>query len=107
MQACDGALGGNSTCSTERRSSLGLCPGTALLCLVGSPAFAQVTDPQSSTQPAATSTGAATPDEDADASADQQGDDNNVLVTGSRIRQDPNNSALPLQIITNQEVQRN
>ena len=26
---------------------------------------------------------------------------------GSRIRQDPNNSALPLQIITNQEIQRN
>lgn len=30
-----------------------------------------------------------------------------VLVTGSRIKQDPNNSALPLQIITTQELQRN
>lgn len=30
-----------------------------------------------------------------------------ILVTGSRIRQDPNNSALPLQIISNAEVERN
>ncbi|HYD12898.1 MAG TPA: TonB-dependent receptor [Allosphingosinicella sp.] len=28
-------------------------------------------------------------------------------MTGSRLRQDPNNSALPLQIITNQEITRN
>ncbi len=29
-----------------------------------------------------------------------------VVVTGSRIKQDPNNSALPLQIITNQDLSR-
>ncbi|AJP74582.1 hypothetical protein TS85_16485 [Sphingomonas hengshuiensis] len=31
---------------------------------------------------------------------------NEILVTGSRIRQDPNNSALPLQIITNKDIER-
>jgi iron complex outermembrane receptor protein len=36
-----------------------------------------------------------------------EGNSNEVFVTGSRLRQDPNNSALPLQIITNQEIQRN
>ena len=41
----------------------------------------------------------------ADAGTETNG--NNVLVTGSRIRQDPNNSALPLQIINTQEIQRN
>jgi iron complex outermembrane recepter protein len=30
-----------------------------------------------------------------------------VIVTGSRIRRDPNDSALPLQIITTQEIERN
>ena len=80
-----------------------LVSGTALAALsiaTASPAFAQTTQP-GDTQPAATPTGAETP---------AQGDDNGgnqVFVTGSRIRQDPNNSALPLQIITNQEIQRN
>ena len=30
-----------------------------------------------------------------------------IWLRSSRLRQDPNNSALPLQIITNQEIQRN
>jgi iron complex outermembrane receptor protein len=30
-----------------------------------------------------------------------------ILVTGSRIRQDPNNSALPLQVVTTEELSRN
>jgi iron complex outermembrane receptor protein len=72
----------------------------ALACALAAPASAQVTDPDSATLPAATATGAQTP-------APEEGEDTNILVTGSRIRQDPNNSALPLQIITNQELQRN
>lgn len=30
-----------------------------------------------------------------------------IIVTGSRIKQDPNNSALPLQVIGSEEIQRN
>ena len=83
-----------------------LFSGTAFAALaVPGVAFAQVPNPETTTQPAATPTGAETPDEGADASpAGRQGD---ILVTGSRIRQNPNNSALPLQIITNVEVERN
>ena len=33
--------------------------------------------------------------------------DNTMVVTGSRLRQDPNNSALPLQVIRNEEISRN
>ncbi len=33
--------------------------------------------------------------------------DNTMVVTGSRLRVDPNNSALPLQVIRNEEIQRN
>jgi len=77
----------------------------ALLCAGAAPASAQVTDPESTTPPAATPTGAATPDTEADGTeADEQGA---ILVTGSRIRQNPNNSALPLQIVTTQEIERN
>jgi len=80
-----------------------LVSGTAFIALTigaAQPAFAQGTDAQE-TQPATTPTGAAAP------SQDQEGEGNNVFVTGSRLRQDPNNSALPLQIITNQEITRN
>jgi len=73
-------------------------------------AFAQVNDPERTTQPANTPTGAETPDESAeltDASEDGAGQDEAILVTGSRIRRDPNDSALPLQIITTQEIERN
>lgn len=65
---------------------------------------------QSTTQEAATSTGAETPDTGASIAgdrADEKGGNRDILVTGSRIRQDPNDSALPLQIITTQELQRN
>lgn len=77
----------------------------ALACISASPAFAQSTDPET-TPEAATATGAATPVQGVEPTADED-DDADILVTGSRIRQDPNNSALPLQIITNQEMQRN
>lgn len=76
-----------------------LVSGTALAVMsiaTASPAFAQ-----GSTQPGTTATGAETP------AQPEEGGGNQVFVTGSRIRQDPNNSALPLQIITNQEIQRN
>lgn len=35
------------------------------------------------------------------------GKDNAIIVTGSRIKQDPTKSALPLQIITNADIQQN
>ncbi|CAN5226144.1 TonB-dependent receptor [soil metagenome] len=59
-------------------------------------AAAQTTD-------AATPTGAVlAPDPEKPASEDRD-----ILVTGSRIRQDPNDSALPLQIVTTQDMERN
>jgi iron complex outermembrane receptor protein len=64
----------------------------ALACAFAAPASAQVTEPDTATLPEAIA---------------PEGEETNILVTGSRIRQDPNNSALPLQIITNVEIQRN
>jgi iron complex outermembrane receptor protein len=78
----------------------------ALTCALPGVASAQVPEDEETTEPAATPTGAETPDEGADlTSADEEEDE--ILVTGSRIKQDPNNSALPLQIVTVQELQRN
>src|SRR3982751_863737 len=80
-----------------------LISGTALVALAAllpCAASAQVSTDQS-TPEASTPTGAATP---APARGDESGE---VIVTGSRIKQDPNNSALPLQIITTQEIERN
>jgi len=88
-----------------------LVSGTAVaaLCAVPGAAFAQGTpDPDSTTQPAATPTGAETPETGSDTtSTSTQGEGANIVITGSRIKQNPNNSALPLQIITNEEVSRN
>jgi iron complex outermembrane receptor protein len=88
-----------------------LVSGTAVaaLCAMPGAAFAQSTpDPDSTTQPAATPTGAETPETGADVtSTSTQSEGANITITGSRIKQNPNNSALPLQIITNEEVQRN
>ena len=86
-----------------------LVGGSALatIALVGTgTAWAQVADAGQATPPAPTITGAAKPAKGAglDNGQDNSGD---ILVTGSRIKQDPNNSALPLQIITTQEIQRN
>ena len=84
--------------------------GTAALALLAAPAGAQVVQ-EGTTPPANTPTGAATPTEGADLSNDADENDagatREVTVTGSRLRQDPNNSALPLQIITTQELTRN
>ena len=69
----------------------------AALCALAAPflASAQTIPDANSTQEAATPTGAASPA------------GGEVVITGSRIRQNPNNSALPLQVITTQEIQRN
>lgn len=84
-----------------------LVSGTALAALVCAfPAVAQTTT-QDTTPPAATPTGAATPTQGADLIGDAPDDDKEILVTGSRIKQDPNNSALPLQVVTTQELARN
>jgi iron complex outermembrane receptor protein len=91
-----------------------LISGTAMIalaCLSPFAAAAQVTTDQS-TPAAPTPTGAATPTEGAGLSSgnratSRDADQGEVVITGSRIKQNPNNSALPLQIITTQEIERN
>jgi iron complex outermembrane receptor protein len=83
-----------------------LITGTALAAAISwaSVAAAQVAQ-QGTTPPATTPTGAATPIADADEGA-TEAPSRDVIVTGSRLRQDPNNSALPLQIITTADLSR-
>ena len=83
-----------------------LLSGAAATALTWQPAAAQNPPTGGQTTPeAATPTGAATPvTSAAESDAPTSGD---ILVTGSRIRQNPNNSALPLQIVTTQELTRN
>ncbi|MFL6863055.1 MAG: TonB-dependent receptor plug domain-containing protein, partial [Allosphingosinicella sp.] len=94
------------------RLRLILVSGTMLTALAG-PALAQGTPaPSDTTRPAATPTGAETPTTGAtltsgNATSGSGAADNEILVTGSRIKQNPNNSALPLQIVTHEELQRN
>ncbi|MBX3560898.1 MAG: TonB-dependent receptor [Sphingomonas sp.] len=73
-----------------------LCSGTALA------AFASAWAAPAAAQPPATQD-TITPQSEASSSDN----DDTILITGSRLRQDPNNSALPIQIITTQEIQRN
>jgi len=74
-------------CSTQLKFML--ASGTALAALMlPIAAFAQATLPSDKPASAAAPT------------------DPDVVVTGSRIKQNPNNSALPLQIITNQDLSR-
>ena len=93
----------------SRSFKLVLISGTALAVIssgIAIPAFAQST--QETTPQATTPTTAATPDEGAELTSSQ--DDSagqDIIVTGSRIRRDPNDSALPLQVVTTQELQRN
>ncbi|RYD64356.1 MAG: TonB-dependent receptor, partial [Sphingomonadales bacterium] len=94
------AIRGNKMATSLK---LFLATGTAFAALAAMPAAAQVAT-GGATQEAATPTGAV-PQTDAEQSGETRG--NEILVTGSRIRQDPNNSALPLQIITNAEISRN
>ena len=84
----------------------------ALACALAAPASAQTPpaepEEEQTTEPAVTPTGAQTPDSDAEGtSADAGEEEGAILVTGSRIRRDPNDSALPLQIITTREIERN
>ncbi len=79
----------------------------AVACALPSAALAQVTDPEGTTRPANTPTGAETPDQGADVTDTSEDEGQSIVVTGSRIRRDPNDSALPLQIITTQEIERN
>ena len=84
-----------------------LFSGSALAALMSAtPAFAQVVDPETTTQPANTPTGAETPDQGAEATGTKPDAGGEIIVTGSRIKRDPNNSPLPLQIITTQELSR-
>ncbi|HEX8583656.1 MAG TPA: TonB-dependent receptor [Allosphingosinicella sp.] len=87
-----------------------LVSGTAFAALtlgLAAPAAAQTTTlPESeNTEEANTPTGAETPVSDANATS-RENVDEAIIVTGSRIRQNPNNSALPLQIITTDELSR-
>lgn len=79
-----------------------LACGCALAAIVAAPqaAFAQ----EETVQPGATPTGATIVDSSAEGKAAA---DHSIVVTGSRIKQDPNNSALPLQIVTMQEINQN
>lgn len=85
-----------------------LACGTALAALAcAAPAFAQVVEGEETTSEAATPTGATLPVSDANQTDALPQEGAGIIVTGSRIRQDPNNSALPLQIVTTEEIQRN
>jgi iron complex outermembrane recepter protein len=88
-----------------------LLAGAAMVTVLPGAVAAQVSQEQTTPQ-GTTPTGAASPESGAglqanDATVGQQSDTSReVLVTGSRIKQDPNNSALPLQIITTQDLSR-
>jgi iron complex outermembrane receptor protein len=90
-----------------------LACGTALtaLCAAGGALAQTIPASQDTTRPAATPTGAETPKTgDTLISGDRRtgsgGSDEEILITGSRIKQNPNNSALPLTIITTRDLQR-
>lgn len=87
-----------------RAALLSMGSVAAIALAIASPASAQSTT-GNTTEPAATPTGATTPVAPANTSSGNDGS-SEVVVTGSRIRRDPNNSPLPLQIITNQELVR-
>ena len=81
--------------------------GVACVALMPAASWARTTAQDQATPPASTPTGAATPQAGADlGDVDPVATSRDVLVTGSRIKQDPNNSALPLQIITTAELNR-
>ncbi len=88
-----------------RAAMLSMGSAMAMTLMLAAPAAAQSTT-GNTTEPAATPTGAETPVTPADTSTSKANDSGEVIVTGSRIRQDPNRSALPLQIITNQDLVR-
>jgi len=91
------------TGSTSLRLMLASSTALAAL-LLPTAANAQSTSGDQTTAPAATPTGAALPV--SDDQGDRAGKSNEIIITGSRIKQDPNRSALPLQIITTKDLSR-
>jgi iron complex outermembrane receptor protein len=93
----------------SRSFKLVLASGTALVAFtIAAPAAsAQTTQGPATTNPAATPTGAETPEKGGTVTDSGADSDGHIIITGSRIKRDPNNSALPLQIITTQEISRN
>lgn len=87
------------TGSTSLRLMLASGTAFAALCALPGAAFAQTTGSDQTAPPAATPAGAETPSDSSNSK--------DILITGSRLKQDPNNSALPLTIIGNQEIMRN
>jgi iron complex outermembrane receptor protein len=83
---------------------LSMGSGFVLALAIASPAAAQSTT-GNTTDSAATATGAETPVSSANPGTSNDGE-SDIVVTGSRIRRDPNDSSLPLQIITTQEIVR-
>ncbi|WP_404334811.1 TonB-dependent receptor domain-containing protein [Sphingomonas sp. MMS12-HWE2-04] len=80
-----------------------LVSGTAFAALaLAAPAFAQTSD--STTEDATTPASAQVPVSQTEQNREEERE---ILVTGSRLRQDPNKSAVPLQVVTTQEIQRN
>ncbi|HXH53459.1 MAG TPA: TonB-dependent receptor [Sphingomicrobium sp.] len=80
----------------------------ALLGVTSTPAVAQSTQPEEqTTDEAPTPTGAATPIKGADLASSANQPTGDIIITGSRIKRDPNESALPLQIVTTRELERN
>ncbi|HEU5284876.1 MAG TPA: TonB-dependent receptor [Sphingomicrobium sp.] len=82
----------------------------ALFLATAAPAQAQTSQPEEeTTEPATTPTTAETPPTGADVTSGPppQAASQEIIVTGSRIRRNPNDSALPLQIITTRELERN
>ena len=77
------------------------------IALAAAPAPALAQSTQGTTPPAASPTGADQPQQGAGLASNADDASTEIVVTGSRIRRDPNDSALPLQIITTQEIQRN
>lgn len=87
-----------------KAAMLSMGSAMALSLMLAAPVAAQSTT-GTTTDPAATPTGAETPVSSANAS-NSQTQAGEIVVTGSRIRRDPNDSPLPLQIITTQELVR-
>ena len=79
--------------------------GSALALLACGTAHAQNPPSDQTTSPAETPTGAAMPVSNADESSTKAGG-GDVIVTGSRLPQDPRNLAVPVQIVTTQDLAR-
>lgn len=91
--------GGNDMRAVKATILMG---GSLFAAVMAGAAAAQTVSEGVTTQEAATPTGVAVQTTPA-----SKADDGEILVTGSRIKRDPNNSSMPLQIISNAELERN